>query len=480
MTDITAILNVHEEGRLCVPSFRSMLAAAAKATAAGLSVEVYVVADRNDRATLAALQGVDPDADILFVDHGDLGLARNVGVSVAEGKYVAFLDADDLWGESWLVDAWTERPKHDNFVAHPQWWVSFTTTNTQMQVHEHIGMDDARYNPHSLLQFNPWTALCFAPREVLKEYPYKARGPGTGFEDWQFNATTAAAGIQHVAIPNTIHFIRHGRPQSLSIELTAKHSVPGALKYFERRPDINAPIINNPPMSSIDYSWLGTCIAEANALEPRLWPLPQPLRTWTLPKPRCAEPFWSMQECRGAKANYVVFTPKLGGALMKDAIQQVNLFLKSDDDDKSVTVIVTSDVAPPGAEIQALKTELAGVKVICMAHLWGGLIPSERIFLMQRFVTQNRPGYILILDEPWTTAALQLNPQAITHFSAVVYYVGEPVLFESRWVSPGLVALPDFFDSMNAVVCESAGLRASLAKAYGLPEKRMLVISPSS
>src|SRR5579862_10021193 len=104
--DITVILNAHHEGMLAHPSCISVELAKALAENAGISVEVLVIVDRPNPETTKFLAHRCPkEWKIVLVDFGDLGLSRNEGVRLARGRWIAFLDADDLFGVNWLRDA---------------------------------------------------------------------------------------------------------------------------------------------------------------------------------------------------------------------------------------------------------------------------------------------------------------------------------------------------------------------------------------
>jgi len=97
MTDITAVLNLHREFILAHSSLRTMRAAKAEAAAAGLSVQLLVVADCTDGPTREYIAQW-PDIVVVETEVDDLGLARNVAVAAADGRYLAFLDGDDRKG----------------------------------------------------------------------------------------------------------------------------------------------------------------------------------------------------------------------------------------------------------------------------------------------------------------------------------------------------------------------------------------------
>ncbi len=59
--------------------------------------ELIVVDDSSTDRTVEAVGGLDRRIRYLFQENRGVSAARNKGVSISRGKYVAFLDSDDLW-----------------------------------------------------------------------------------------------------------------------------------------------------------------------------------------------------------------------------------------------------------------------------------------------------------------------------------------------------------------------------------------------
>ena len=61
--------------------------------------EAIIVNNHSDDDTVAAVQGFDDPRFHLvnFNNHGVIAASRNLGISRAKGRYIAFLDSDDLW-----------------------------------------------------------------------------------------------------------------------------------------------------------------------------------------------------------------------------------------------------------------------------------------------------------------------------------------------------------------------------------------------
>lgn len=209
--DITAILNIHNEGFLAENSLKSLIRAKESAEAFGLSVEVLIAADNVDDTTQKFLDIASVLASkVVKVTLGDLGLARNAAVEASSGRFIAFLDGDDLWSENWLVKAYQlaiNDPQQT--VWHPESNLFFGPSGVAYwMIHYDIDTEPADWV--SLGLRNHWTSLSFGAREIYKNvpYPHINLNRGYGFEDWAWNAESVAAGYYHRAVTGTAHLIR--------------------------------------------------------------------------------------------------------------------------------------------------------------------------------------------------------------------------------------------------------------------------------
>ncbi|WP_298258139.1 glycosyltransferase family A protein [uncultured Litoreibacter sp.] len=207
--DLTCIITGHREGRLAVPSLRSFWTAIEAARMAGFKVEVMMCLDRSDVLTQQLFEAYRKDAATVdFYDEGDQGKVRNGAVSSANGKYCAFLDADDLWSRDWLVEALTFlKGKPDTHIAHPQFNYFF---EKQATIFTHVDQESPEFRPDLLRFANYWDALCVCPTAIYREIPFCVRdiAAGYAYEDWQWNCETVAAGYIHKVVPETVLFKR--------------------------------------------------------------------------------------------------------------------------------------------------------------------------------------------------------------------------------------------------------------------------------
>lgn len=233
--DITAVINGHNEGMLALASLRSLLKCIKAAESSGIKIEVVAVLDNADPVTKEVFEEFSScrtDFSVLSVRFGDPGFARNAAAAAAEGKWVAFLDADDLWGSDWLLETFKAAEADQRQVVwHPEVNVYFGV-NPHLFIH--IDMDNSQFNIAGLAFQNMWTALAFVSRDFLRTVPYTGTNikEFIGYEDWSWNVDVISKGAIHKTVPGTAHAIRT-KHISVVKATTAGKCVPQPSDYFK-------------------------------------------------------------------------------------------------------------------------------------------------------------------------------------------------------------------------------------------------------
>ncbi|MFC1688124.1 glycosyltransferase [Pseudomonadota bacterium] len=211
LRDLEIIITAHAEGALMHSTLMSVFRSMEVAAQTGIKCGVTVVKDRPSTSTNDYLKRYDTERlRQLEADFGDPGLARNLGVQVAESRFVSFLDADDLISAQWLSQAFeflAEAEGHP-FVAVPRQTLIF---ERESRLLTHPSSDSPELVPEEFVNSNYWcSVISVLNREMANEVPFSAvpRNSGLGYEDWHWFSELIAAGATIKAIPETISFYR--------------------------------------------------------------------------------------------------------------------------------------------------------------------------------------------------------------------------------------------------------------------------------
>ncbi len=181
MKKVSVIIPVYKVEKYIAATVQSVLEQTYK------NFELLIVDDGSpDRSIEICQQFTDPRVKILRQENRGVAAARNTGIRAAQGEYIAFLDADDLWVPHKL-EAHVE---HLN--SSPQVGVSFCRSAFIDEVGNPLGI----YQLTKLTDITPLDILCRTPigngsvavirREVLEEISFQDNLYGT-VEDFYFD-----------------------------------------------------------------------------------------------------------------------------------------------------------------------------------------------------------------------------------------------------------------------------------------------------
>ncbi|MBN1637153.1 MAG: glycosyltransferase family 2 protein [Deltaproteobacteria bacterium] len=226
--DITVIVTAHDETVVSGPTMRSAESAIIAAEARGFGVERLIAMDGPTAECRDYFsQTKFYKWKMIEYDFCDPYRTRNASVEAARGRWIAFLDADDLFSENWLMlggERMAQAEKDgEKAIVHPEInWIFDGAHSVSVKPEQ----EEEYFTPYYFYFANYYAMLCMAPRRAVLEIPYGFRDleSGFGYQDWQWNIETMAAGWRHVVARDTIIFVRR-RDMSISVENRQRKTV---------------------------------------------------------------------------------------------------------------------------------------------------------------------------------------------------------------------------------------------------------------
>ena len=205
---LSIIVTAHHEGLIAHKTMRSIERAVSLLRDSDISYEIIISIDRGDEETIRYFSNYTalPIA-IHQWDHGDLAQSRNSAITKAHGRFIAFIDADDLMSANWLRDGVQFLTTHSygKYVAHSAYTIEFEGASAIVEKVGHTNKD--RDTLLSVLS-GRWNSVIIAPSTLLRQFPYAPNSPGYGYEDWFMSCQFIQHGVKNVLIPETAIFVR--------------------------------------------------------------------------------------------------------------------------------------------------------------------------------------------------------------------------------------------------------------------------------
>lgn len=206
--EITVGITASREGLLAHKTMRSVFRALEHVT----NYEIVVHIDNGTEETISYFEHYcdNPKIHVLQNHFGDAGRSRNAIIDAAKGKYVIFVDADDLVSRNYFTEILNVlKSTKEPIIVHPDqclcFWEDYSSYALLWSSYRSTSRMDAAL---ALFSRNRWPSSFGASRELLKQHPYIATKNGFGHEDYALNIELSANDIKHLVANQTALFYR--------------------------------------------------------------------------------------------------------------------------------------------------------------------------------------------------------------------------------------------------------------------------------
>ena len=170
--------------------------------------EILVIDDGSSDDTAAIARSYGPPVRVISRQNAKLGATRNFGTQEATGKWVAFVDADDIWKENKLQLQMEELSRHPEADLCYTGHVEFTAENGGIQLRSPFPAPPADKIREYLFRrstFLPSSVII--RRQVLLEVGGFCTDPDIA-EDWDLWMRLLHAGTKFASCPSPLLFYR--------------------------------------------------------------------------------------------------------------------------------------------------------------------------------------------------------------------------------------------------------------------------------
>lgn len=209
--DLSIIITFHKEGLYAYKTIQNVFASLPTLDKNKISYEIILHADNADDLTLSQLKKFSSHKEVSIYKNtfGDVSSSRNFCVNKARGKYLSFIDGDDLVSLNWFYDSY--KLAHDSkkpIVVHPEANLTFGRDLKEQVLW--LQKDSINKTADAIISVtaNRWISTCTGLKEIFINHPYFKTGNGYGNEDYWFNTETLAHDISHFVAKGTVQFYR--------------------------------------------------------------------------------------------------------------------------------------------------------------------------------------------------------------------------------------------------------------------------------
>ncbi len=197
-------------------------------------IEVIVVDDGSTDGTAGHLESERPSVTVIRQENSERGVARNTGLRAATGRFVVFLDADDIlepWYVSQVIQRWRRCGHSDRLYLCEtrRWW-----PETGVIEDRPLGLDGEKSVWRRSLRGTIGNAsIAAVPRSAaLAVGGFPEERACAGSEDWVFQVRVIATGLPIEILPRPAVRVREHPGRSMNDDRAREASRQAALRIL--------------------------------------------------------------------------------------------------------------------------------------------------------------------------------------------------------------------------------------------------------